>query len=150
MRGTWHALSHYKNASGQTEDDDGTTSWDSVEQKRAMFAEVQRWVGCFLGRLKSIREPGGGTLLDNSMILYGSSLGDSSEHDKYNNLPTLVAGRGGGGGRTGRLIDHAKPMNLANYHLAFLRRLGLDLDRFGRNLPDDDTPELELIPWQDA
>ena len=42
VRGTWHALSHYKNASGRTQDDDGATSWDSVEQKRTMFAEVIR------------------------------------------------------------------------------------------------------------
>ena len=58
--GTWHALSHYKNASGKTEDDDGVTAWASPEQKRAMYAEVIRWhhrqVAYLLGRLQNIRE----------------------------------------------------------------------------------------------
>lgn len=134
VEGTWHALSHYKNASGQTEDDDGITSWGSVEEKRAMYAEVQRWhhrqVAYLLGRMKAIVEPTGGTLLDNTMILYGSSLGDGNDHDK-NHLPTLLAGGGGGTIRTGRLLEFDKPVNLANFHLSFLQRLGLDIDSFG-------------------
>ena len=105
VRGTWHALSHYKNASGKTEDDDGVTSWDSVEQKRAMYAEVIRWhhrqVAYLLERLSSVREPDGGTLLDNSMIVYGATLGDGNEHDAQH-LPTLLAGGGGGTIDTGR------------------------------------------------
>lgn len=128
VTGTWHALSHYKNASGQTEDDDGVTSWDSVEQKRAMYAEVQRWhhrqVAYLLGRMKSVEEPGGGTLLDNVMLLYGSSLGDGNDHGQ-NHLPTLVAGRGGGTIRTGRLLDFQEPVDLANFHRSFLDRLGV-------------------------
>ncbi len=134
VQGTWHALSHYKNASGQSEDDDGVTSWDSVEQKRAMYAAVQRWhhqqVAYLLGRMKAVREPDGGTLLDNSMILYGSSLGDGNDHDEHN-LPTLLAGGGGGTIRTGRLLEFAEPVNLANFHLSFLQRLGVGLDSFG-------------------
>lgn len=133
VRGTWHALSHYKNASGQTEDDDGTTSWESVEEKRAMYAEVQRWhhtqVAYFLGRLKSVREPDGSTLLDSAMIAYGSSLGDGNEHDKHH-LPTLLAGRGRGAFRTGRQMANAEPYNFANVHAAMLRGLGLDVEAF--------------------
>ena len=110
VRGTWHALSHYKNASGMTEDDDGTTSWESVEQKRAMYAEVVRWqhrqFAYFLGRLGAIQEPDGWTLLDNSMIVYGSAIGDGNEHDATH-LPILLAGRGGGTIRTGRMIKNA-------------------------------------------
>lgn len=144
VEGTWHALSHYKNASGQTEDDDGTTSWGSVEEKRAMYAEVQRWhhrqVAYLLGRLKEITEPDGGTLLDNTMILYGSSLGDGNEHDEHH-LPTLLAGGGGGTIRTGRMIEFDKPVNLANFHLSLLQRLGLDLDKFGTS----DGPVSELL-----
>ncbi|MEM1305412.1 MAG: DUF1552 domain-containing protein, partial [Planctomycetota bacterium] len=64
VRGTWHALSHYRDASGKTEDDDGRTSWSSARQKRAMYAEVNRWhhrqLAYLLGRLRSVREPGGG------------------------------------------------------------------------------------------
>lgn len=133
VEGTWHALSHYKNASGQTEDDDGVTSWDSVEQKRAMYAEVQRWhhrqVAYLIERMKSVEEPEGGTLLDNSMILYGSSLGDGNDHDEHH-LPTLVAGRGGGTIRTGRALQFEKPVNMADFHLSFLQRLGVPIEKF--------------------
>ena len=135
VQGTWHALSHYKNASGRTEDDDGVTSWESVEQKREMYAEVIRWhhrqFAYLLGRLKAIREPNGGTLLDNSMIVYGASLGDGNEHDA-NDLPTLVAGRGGGSIRSGRFVEYAKPTDLSGLHLSLLQRMGLPINEFGR------------------
>ena len=131
VHGTWHALSHYKNASGRTQDDDGVTSWDSVEQKRTMFAEVIRWhhqqVAYLLGRMKAIREPDGGTLLDNSMIVYGASLGDGNEHD----LPVLLAGRGAGSIWSGRFIEYSEPTNLANLHLSLLQRMGLEINAFG-------------------
>ncbi len=134
VRGTWHALSHYKNASGKTEDDDGLTSWDSVEQKRAMYAEVIRWhhrqVAYLLGRLRSVREPDGGTLLDNSMIVYGATLGDGNEHDAQN-LPTLLAGGGGGTIETGRFLEHAEPTDLARIHVSLMQRMGVSIDRFG-------------------
>ncbi len=134
VRGTWHALSHYKNASGMTEDDDGSTSWESVEEKRAMYAEVVRWhhsqVAYLLDRMKSIQEPDGGTLLDNSMIVYGGSLGDGNEHGAVH-LPTLLAGRGGGTIKTGRFVEHAEPTDLAGIHLALMQRMGVPVDTFG-------------------
>ena len=134
VQGTWHALSHYQNASGKTEDDDGITTWESVESKRAMYAEVIRWhhtqVAYLLDRMKSIVEPNGGTLLDNSMILYGASLGDGNEHDA-NDLPTLLAGGGGGTITTGRYIENAEPTDLAGLHLSLLQRMGVEIDEFG-------------------
>ena len=134
VQGTWHALSHYQNASGKTEDDDGITTWESVESKRAMYAEVVRWhhtqVAYLLDRMKSIVEPNGGTLLDNSMILYGASLGDGNEHDA-NDLPTLLAGGGGGTITTGRYIENAEPTDLAGLHLSLLQRMGVEIDEFG-------------------
>ena len=134
VRGTWHALSHYKNASGKTEDDDGVTSWDSVEQKRAMYAEVIRWhhrqVAYLLGRLQSVREPNGGTLLDNSAIVYGATLGDGNEHDARH-LPTLLAGGGGGTIATGRYLEHAEPTDLARIHVSLLQGMGVPVEGFG-------------------
>ena len=134
VRGTWHALSHYGNASGKTEDDDGTTSWDSVAQKRAMFAEVVRWhhhqMAYLFERMKAIREPDGRTLLENSMLVYGSSLGDGDEHDAEH-LPTIVAGGGGGTIKTGRKIEFEEPTDLASIHLAFAQRAGVDVSEFG-------------------
>ena len=132
--GTWHALSHYQNASGMTEDDDGTTSWESVEQKRAMYAEVVRWhhsqVAYLLGRMKNIREPDGNTLLDNSMILMGGAIGDGNEHDA-SHLPTLLAGRGGGTIKTGRYINHDEPTDIASIHVALMQRMGVPIERLG-------------------
>ena len=46
-----------------------------------------------LGRMKAIRE-GNGSLLDHTMIVYGSGIGDGDRHN-HNDLPILVAGRGG-------------------------------------------------------
>jgi hypothetical protein len=134
VKGTWHALSHYGNASGKTEDDDGSTSWDSVESKRAMYAEVTRWhhkqLAYLLGKLKSIHEPQGGTLLDNSMLLYGSSLGDGDAHDEKD-LPTLIAGGGAGTIKPGRQLQFDDRVDLSRIHLSFLERLGVDQDSFG-------------------
>ncbi len=126
-----------------TEDDDGTTSWDSVESKRAMFAEVIRWhhrqFAYLLGRLKSIEEPQGGSLLDNSMLLYGSSLGDGDAHDERD-LPTLIAGGGAGTIRTGRQLEFVEPTDLSKIHVSFLNRLGVSVTEFGT--ADQDLTEL--------
>ena len=143
VRGTWHALSHYKNASGMTEDDDGTTSWESVEQKRDMYAEVVRWhhrqVAYLLGRMHSIVEPNGATLLDNSMLVIGSAIGDGNEHDAKD-LPILIAGRGAGSLAPGRQIEHAEPTDFARIHLALMHRMGIPAKRFG-----DATEPLDAI-----
>ncbi len=136
VKGTWHALSHYKNASGKTEDDDGVTSWSSPEEKQRMYSEVIRWhhrqVAYLLGRLRSIEEPDGRTLLDNSMVVYGATLGDGNEHDPED-LPTLLAGGGGGTIASGRAIEFAEQTDLANLHLSLLHRMGIDTARFGNS-----------------
>ena len=134
VEGTWHALSHYQNASGMTEDDDGTTSWESVEQKRAMYAEVIRWhhdqVAYLLGRMKNIREHDGNTLLDNSMILMGGAIGDGNEHDA-SHLPTMIAGRGGGTIRSGRFVEHNEQTDLGAIHIALMQRMGVSIKSLG-------------------
>lgn len=100
-----------------------------------MYAEVIRWhhrqVAYFLERLRSVVEPNGGTLLDNSMIVYGASLGDGNEHDAEH-LPTLLAGKGGGTIKTGRFLEHTQPTDLARVHLGLLQRMGLSIDTFGK------------------
>jgi len=143
VRGTWHALSHWRDASGKSDDDDGITSWDSPEQKRDMYSEVCRWhhrqVAYFLGRMKSIQEPNGKTLLDNSMVLYGSGMADGDTH-AARNLPLLLAGRGGGTIDSGRLVEYESDRSLSHLHLAMLQRVGSRIGRFA----DADTPMSEL------
>ncbi|MEM7783681.1 MAG: DUF1552 domain-containing protein [Planctomycetota bacterium] len=133
VRGTWHALSHYSDASGRTDDDDGKTRWRSVKEKRSMYAEVNRWhhaqFAYLLGRLKSIREPDGRTLLDNCAIIYGSSLGDGDEHGNRD-LPTIIAGGAGGNIRTGRQLK-LKRQTMSSLHLSMLQKLGIEVDQFG-------------------
>ena len=81
----------------------------------------------FLEKLKSTRE-GDGTLLDHSLYLYGSGMGNPNVHDHVN-LPILVAG-GAGRVKGGRHINYADPTPLANLHLTLLERVGVRMDAF--------------------
>jgi len=83
----------------------------------------------FLEKLKSTRE-GDGSLLDHSLYLYGSGMGNPDVHDHVN-LPILVAGGAAGRHRGGRHIRYTEPTPLANLHLTMLDRVGVKLDKFG-------------------
>jgi hypothetical protein len=82
----------------------------------------------FLEKLKSTRD-GAGSLLDHSMFLYGSGLGNPDVHDHVN-LPILLAGGGAGKLKGGRHIKYAEPTPLANLHLTLLDKVGVRLDSF--------------------
>ena len=81
-----------------------------------------------LEKLKSTPE-GDGCLLDHSVYLYGSGMGNPNVHDHVN-LPILVAGGGGGRVKGGRHIKYAEPTPLANLHLTLLEKVGVRLDAF--------------------
>jgi Protein of unknown function (DUF1552) len=83
----------------------------------------------FLGKLKSIKE-GNGTLLDQAMIVYGSGIGDGNRHN-HDELPILVAGRGGGTIHSGRHLRFPKETPLTNLHLSLLDRMGAPTPSFG-------------------
>jgi hypothetical protein len=83
----------------------------------------------FLERLKATPE-GNGTLLDHSLLLYGSGIGNPNVHD-HTNLPILVAGGAAGGMKGDRHIRYDKPVPLANLHLTLLDKVGVNIDRFG-------------------
>ncbi len=83
----------------------------------------------FLEKLKSTPD-GDGSLLDNTVYLYGSGLGNSSIHD-HENLPILVAGGAACGMRGGRHIRYKNGTALANLHLTLLDRVGVHVDSFG-------------------
>ena len=82
----------------------------------------------FLEKLKSTKE-GDGSLLDNSLYLYGSGMGNPNVHD-HTNLPIIVAGGAAGGLKGGRHIKYAEPTPLANLHLTLLDKVGVRIDRF--------------------
>jgi len=82
----------------------------------------------YLQKLKATPE-GNGTLLDHSLILYGSGMGNPDVHDHVN-LPILVAGGAAGKMKGGRHIRYAEPTPLANLHLTLLERAGVRMDSF--------------------
>ena len=82
----------------------------------------------YLERLKATPD-GNGSLLDHSLILYGSGMGNPNIHD-HTNLPILVAGGAAGGMKGGRHLRYEKPTPLANLHLTLLDKVGVRLDSF--------------------
>jgi hypothetical protein len=117
VSGGHHELSHHQN------------NPDSIAQ----YSKINRWhveqFAYLLTKLRNIRE-GDGTLLDNSMILFGSSMSDGNAHDP-NNLPILLGGRGGGTIRAGRHLRSPKDTPLCNLYVALLDRLSVPVERFG-------------------
>ena len=87
----------------------------------------------FLKQLKAVKEPNGKTLLDNSMVLFGSGMGNASSHSNKN-LPLILAG---GGFRHGEhksyFKDEAKrkATPAGNLFVSMLQRFGAETDRFG-------------------
>src|SRR5207237_1290142 len=82
----------------------------------------------FLQKLQATKE-GNGTLLDHSVYLYGSGMGNPDVHDHVN-LPILVAGGAAGRIKGGRHVKYAEPTPLANLHLTLLEKAGVRLDSF--------------------
>jgi len=77
----------------------------------------------FLNKLQTVEE-GDGTLLDHSMIVYGSGLGDGNRHN-HDDLPILLAGGGSGSLVSGRHIQYREDMPLNNLYLSLLDRMGV-------------------------
>jgi hypothetical protein len=82
----------------------------------------------FLQRMSSTPD-GDGSLLDHSVYLLGSGIGNSSIHD-HENLPVLVAGGAPTGLKGGQHIRYEKGTNLANLHITLLDRVGVRLESF--------------------
>lgn len=109
----------------------------------AKLAIIDHWhvtqFAYFLEKLKSVKE-GDGTLLDNSMIVYGAGISDPNEHS-HDNLPTILAGRAGGAITPGRHITTDK-VPMTNLFLSMLDRMEAPApaERFG-----DSTGRFEAI-----
>jgi len=109
------------------------TSWKSLDEKRDMFNRVTRWhheqLAYMLNRMKEIDE-GEHTLLDNSMIVYGSSLADGHEHS-HEDLPVVFAGGSNLDIKTGRYLRFRDDVPMSNLYLSMLNRMGIERKRFG-------------------
>ena len=121
-----HTLSHHQND----------------QAKKEKIAKINRFhteqLAFFLNRLKSVKE-GEGTLLDNCMIVYGGAIGDGNRHN-HDNLPILLAGRGGGTLNPGCHVKLEKETPMTNLYLSLLDRMGAPAQRVG-----DSTGKLEEI-----
>jgi len=89
---------------------------------------VKQFVG-WVEKLKSIQE-GDSTLLDNPMIVYGAGLTDGNRHN-HEDLPTLIAGRGGNFIKTGRRAVYRKETPMSNLFLTMMDRMGVHTEHFG-------------------
>jgi hypothetical protein len=98
----------------------------------SLFAE-------FLTKLQATPE-GNGSLLDHSLYLYGSGMGNPNVHD-HTNLPIVVAGGAAGNMRGGRHIKFDEPTPLANLHLTLLNKVGVQCESFA----DSQGPVDELF-----
>jgi hypothetical protein len=112
------------------------------ETKKQKIAKINRFhatqFAYFLEKLKSVRE-GDGTLLDNCMIVYGGGISDGNAHN-HDNLPILLAGKGGGTLRPGRHVRFSKETPMTNLYLSMLDKLGVPAERVG-----DSTGRLDDI-----
>ncbi len=123
-----HPLSHHGN------DPDKIARMAKINQFHvSLFSE-------YVQKLKATPD-GDGSLLDSTLLLYGSGIGNPNIHD-HTNLPTLVAGGAATGMRGNRHIRYHQPTPLANLHLSLLDRVGVRLDAFA----DSDGKLEELFP----
>jgi len=81
----------------------------------------------FIARLRSTPD-GNGTLLDNSMVLWGSGMSESNNHERTD-LPTLLVG--GFGGRGSLHVEAARETPIANMMLSLGQHFGVEMDSFG-------------------
>jgi len=102
-------------------------------EKQNKIREINRFhttqLAYFLERLQSAKE-GEASLLDNSMVLYGSGIGDGNAHN-HDNLPILLAGRGGGTIAAGRHVKYDRETPLNNLYLSMLDRMDSSVDVLG-------------------
>jgi hypothetical protein len=105
------------------------------------FAVINRYhaalFATFLDKLRATPD-GDGTLLDHSMVLYGSSLSDGNEHN-YGPLPILLAGGASGRLEGGRHLLNPAHTPMSNLLLSMLDKLGIHQQQLG-----DSTGLLEI------
>jgi len=114
---SFHPVSHHANDLGRIEKLVKIQTWHMDR-----FAE-------FLGKLAAVPD-GEGTLLDNSIFMYGSNMSNSDRHNGHP-LPTILVGGGGGKLTGGRHIELPEPTPLANVHLTVLGKAGVEQKSFG-------------------
>ncbi len=102
------------------------------DEKLKQYQLINRWhieqYAYLLGKLESMKERDG-SVLDHSMILYGSGLRDGNSHNPHN-LPIVLGGRAGGRIRAGQHLSFSKDTPLANLYAAMLSAFGTGQNSF--------------------
>jgi hypothetical protein len=97
-----------------------------------MYQKINQWhieqYAYLLGKLRAMKE-GEGTVLDNSMILFGAGLRDGNSHSPHN-LPLVIGGRGGGRLASGQHLVYERDSTLANLYVSLLDAFGTPVERF--------------------
>jgi hypothetical protein len=105
----------------------------SKPEKQAKIAKINRFhteqLAYLLEKMKTVRE-GEGSLLDHSLILYGSGIGDGNRHN-HDNLPVLLAGKANGAFKPGRHLRYGRDKPLADLHVSLLNTFGVPVEKFG-------------------
>ncbi|MCA9299218.1 MAG: DUF1552 domain-containing protein, partial [Phycisphaerales bacterium] len=112
-----HHLSHHRN------------NTEMVEKIRRIDAFYTERFASFVERMRSTPE-GEGSLLDSCMIMYGSGICDGNRHN-HENLPIIMAGRGGGAMTTGSFVEFKRETPLCDLYLSIIRSMGCEADAFG-------------------
>ena len=117
IRDPFHNLSHHSNDRGNMD----------------RFAQLNTYhmtkFAYFVDKLKGIAD-GDGTLLDHSLVLYGSSLSDGNQHN-FSPLPIVLAGGASGKVKGGRHLVFAKDTHMSNLLVAMLNTLDARVEKFG-------------------
>ncbi len=112
------------------------------KEKQRKVREINKFhveqLAYLLEKLNSIHEPDG-TVLDNSMIVYGAGISDGDRHN-HDNLPILMAGRGAGRIKAGRHIRYENGTPMTNLFLTMLDKMGVPADSIG-----DSTGKLQQL-----
>lgn len=112
-----HNLSHHQNESDKLE---------KIARIDRFYAEQLAY---FMERMRDTKESNGKSLLENSMLVYCSGLGDGNRHN-HDDLPVIVAGHGGGALNPGRHVTVDRtPMT--NLYVNMLNKMGVPTERFG-------------------
>jgi len=115
--GSHHEFSHHEN---------NATKYEP-------YSKINRWhseqLAYLLDKLASIKE-GEGTVLDNSMIMFGSGMSDGNSHEP-SNLPIVLAGRAGGKIKSGRHLVNPAGTPLCNLYVSMLENMGTPVQSFG-------------------
>ena len=113
-----HGLTHHRN------------NPEMIEKVAQINVFHVRQFAAWVEKLKSITY-GDGSLLDNSMIVYGSGISDGNKHT-HEDLPTIIAGRGGNNFiKTGRRVIYRRETPICNLYMTMMDRMGVHVENFG-------------------